>query len=204
MKVLVIGATGTIGHAVADTLAHTHEVVRIGHSSGDVRISLESTDSMEQAFVALKPFDAVVCAAGVAVFKPFARLGDADYELSFRNKLMGQVNLVRMGMRHINDRGSFTLTGGVLATEGAPGGAAIGMVNAGLEGFARNASLDLPRGIRLNIVSPPWVSETLEEMGQDPSAGVPAIVVARAYVEAVEGSHNGQVLDPRYYEDESL
>ena len=200
MRVLVIGATGTIGRAVADTLALTHDVVRIGHSSGDVRISLESTDSMEKAFGASKPFDAVVCAAGVAVFKPLTRLTDADFQTSLQNKLMGQVNLVRIGMRHVNDRGSFTLTGGVLAHEPAAGGSAIGLVNAGLEGFAASAACDMQRGIRVNVVSPPWVSETLEEMGQDPRNGLPAIVVARAYVDAVEGKMNGRTIDARLYE----
>lgn len=200
MRILVVGATGTIGRAVADVLEHTHEVVRIGHSSGDVRISLDSVDSMETAFAALAPFDAIVCAAGVAVFKPLARLSDADFQLSLSNKLMGQVNLVRIGTKHIRDRGSFTLTGGILAHEPAPGGAAIGLVNAALEGFVRSAALDLPRNLRVNVVSPPWVSETLEEMGQDPSKGVAAIVVARAYAEAVEGRATGQVLDARLYE----
>jgi NAD(P)-dependent dehydrogenase (short-subunit alcohol dehydrogenase family) len=200
MKILVIGATGTIGRPLAETLELTNEVVRIGHSSGDVRISLESADSIEKALSALKPFDAIVCAAGVAVFKPLARLSDADFDQSLRNKLMGQVNLVRVGSRHINDRGSITLTGGVLAHEPAAGGAAIGLVNAGLEGFVRSAALDLPRGIRVNVVSPPWVSETLESMGQDAAKGVPALIVARAYVDAVEGKMTGQILDARHYE----
>src|SRR3954470_10932478 len=201
MKILVVGATGTIGRAVADTLTHTHDVVRIGHNSGDVRISLESTDSIEKGLERLKPFDAVVSAAGVAVFKPLTRLTDADFQTSLSNKLMGQVNLVRIGLKYINDRGSFTLTGGVLAIEPAAGGAAIGLVNAGLEGFARSAALDLPRNLRINVVSPPWVSETLEAMGQSPANGVPAVVVARAYVDAVEGAMNGKVLDARLYED---
>lgn len=202
MKILVIGATGTIGRALTETLALTHEVVRIGHSSGDVRISLETPESIEAVLAASKPFDAIVCAAGVAVFKPLSRLSDADFDQSIRNKLMGQVNLVRIGSRYINDRGSITLTGGVLANEPAAGGAAIALVNAGLEGFARSAALDLPRGIRVNVVSPPWVSETLESMGQDPSNGLPALIVARAYVDAIEGKMTGRVLDARHYENQ--
>ncbi|MEO5510853.1 MAG: short chain dehydrogenase [Longimicrobiales bacterium] len=200
MKILVVGATGTIGRAVADTLAHTHDVVRIGHSSGDVRMSLESPETFDAVLSALKPFDAIVCAAGVAVFKQLARMSDQDFDKSLRNKLMGQVNLVRVGMKHMNDRGSFTLTSGVIAQEPAAGGTAIGLVNAGIEGFARNAALDLPRGLRINVVSPPWVSETLEGMGQDPSNGVPAVVVARAYIDCVEGTMTGKILDARHYE----
>ena len=112
---------------------------------------------------------------------------------------MGQVNVVRAGMATIRDGGSFTLTSGVLSTEPMRGSAAISLVNAGLEGFARAAALEMPRGVRINVVSPPWVSETLEAMGRDADAGMPAAQVARAYVESVEGSENGEVLDARAY-----
>jgi NAD(P)-dependent dehydrogenase (short-subunit alcohol dehydrogenase family) len=102
-------------------------------------------------------------------------------------------------MNRINDGGSFTLTSGVLAAEPMPGSAAISLVNAGLEGFVRAAALELPRGLRVNIVSPPWVSETLKSMGKDPSAGMPAEQVAAAYVEAVDDRQNGRVLDAREF-----
>jgi NAD(P)-dependent dehydrogenase (short-subunit alcohol dehydrogenase family) len=120
-----------------------------------------------------------------------------DFAFSLANKLMGQVNIVRYGMDRINDRGSFTLTSGVLAGEPMPGSATISLVNAGLEGFVRAAALELPRGIRVNVVSPPWVSETLKSMGKDPAAGMPAEQVAAAYVAAVEGQQTGQVLNAR-------
>jgi NAD(P)-dependent dehydrogenase (short-subunit alcohol dehydrogenase family) len=200
MRVVVVGATGTIGRAVADALSVTHDVVRVGHSGGEVRMSIESPESIESVLRSLKPFDAVVSAAGAAVFKPLLRLTDADFQHSLGNKLMGQINLVRIGLRHISDNGSFTLTSGALAHEPAAGGSAIGLVNGGLEGFSRSAALDMPRGVRINVVSPPWVSETLEAMGQDGAGGLPAVVVARAYVEAVESAHNGKVLDARLYE----
>ena len=103
--------------------------------------------------------------------------------------------------RHPRGRpgGSITLTSGVLSQEPSIGSTAVSLVNAGVEGFARAAALDLPRGIRINVVSPPWVSETLQAMGMDPSGGMPAAHVARAYVDAVRGAHNGQVLDARKY-----
>jgi NAD(P)-dependent dehydrogenase (short-subunit alcohol dehydrogenase family) len=108
---------------------------------------------------------------------------------------MGQVNLVRIGAASVADGGSFTLTSGVLSHSPMPGSSAISLVNAGLEGFARAAALELPRGIRINVVSPGWVTETLVAMKMDPSAGTPAATVARAYVRAVEGSTTGKVLD---------
>jgi len=97
-----------------------------------------------------------------------AELTDADFALSLNNKLMGQVNLVRFGIASVADGGSFTLTAGSFGREPARSAAAISLVNAGLEGFARSAALELPRAQRINVVSPPWLSETLRAHGQDP------------------------------------
>jgi NAD(P)-dependent dehydrogenase (short-subunit alcohol dehydrogenase family) len=112
---------------------------------------------------------------------------------------MGQINLVRAGLAHVRDGGSFTLTSGVLSQEPMPGSSAITLVNRGLEGFARAAALEMPRGVRINVVSPPWVTETLEELGWDTSAGMPAARVAPAYTECVEGNRNGETLDARHF-----
>jgi NAD(P)-dependent dehydrogenase (short-subunit alcohol dehydrogenase family) len=107
---------------------------------------------------------------------------------------MGQVNLVRYGMEALRAKGSFTLTSGILAQRLMPGSAAVSLVNAGLEGFARAAALEIGNGRRVNVVSPGWVSETLEKMGMDAKGGTPARVVARAYVSSVEGAMNGAVI----------
>ena len=101
------------------------------------------------------------------------------------------------GRQFINDRGSFTLTSGVLSREPMKGSASISMVNAGLEGFVRTAALELPRGIRVNVVSPPWITETLIALKMDPSLGMPAATVAQAYLAGVEGAATGQIIDPR-------
>ena len=140
--------------------------------------------------------DAVVSVAGQAKFAPLAELADSDFQFSLENKLMGQVNLVRLGFEWVTDGGSFTLTGGVLAHSPMRGSAAISLVNAGLEGFTRAAALEAPRGIRVNVVSPPWVSETLAAMGMDTAHGLPAASVARAYVGSVTGSQTGAVITP--------
>jgi len=197
MRILVIGATGTIGSAVANLLAGEHEVVRVGHTRGEYRVDITSPDSIRELIDRVGQADAIVGCAGPAAFRPLTELTDADFEFSFRNKLMGQVNLVRFGAAGVADGGSITLTSGVLAREPMPGSAAVSLVNAGLEGFVRAAALELPRGIRVNVVSPPWVSETLQRMGQDPAGGLPAAVVARAYRESVIGDRTGQVLDAR-------
>jgi NAD(P)-dependent dehydrogenase (short-subunit alcohol dehydrogenase family) len=197
MKIVLIGTSGTIGQAVEKALSARHQVVRVGRTKGEFQVDLASTESIMLLFERTAPFDAVVCAAGSARFAALEKLSDEDFAFSLANKLMGQVNLVRLGAKHVTDRGSFTLTSGVLATEPMPGSAAISLVNAGLEGFVRAAALELSRGIRVNVVSPPWVSETLKSMGKDPAAGMPAEQVAAAYVAAVEGHQTGQVLHAR-------
>jgi NAD(P)-dependent dehydrogenase (short-subunit alcohol dehydrogenase family) len=199
MKVVVVGAGGTIGQAVVRALSARHEVVRVGRTRGDYQVDISSRDSIERLYEAIGDFDALVCAAGKAAFAGLEDLTDADFELSVSNKLMGQVNLVRLGLARVRDGGSFTLTSGVLAAEPTPGSAAISLVNAGVEAFTRAAALEMPRGTRINVVSPPWVAETLQAMGRDPSAGLPAARVAAAYVESVEGRRNGVVLDARRF-----
>ena len=138
----------------------------------------------------------MVCAAGPAKFAPLVQLSDADFRFSLDHKLMGQVNAVRFGFEHVQDGGSFTLTAGSLAQTPMPGGAAISLVNAGIEGFARAAALEAPRRIRVNAVSPPWVTETLQALKMDLSEGLPAAVVARAYVRSVTGTDTGSILKP--------
>ncbi|MFY4728458.1 short chain dehydrogenase [Nitrospira sp. BLG_2] len=199
MRVIVIGGTGTIGSAVVAALSGRHEVVVVGRNRGSVQVDLASPDSIRAMFQSVGAFDAVVSAAGQAKFASLDELTDADYQFSFTNKLMGQVNLVRIGRQFIADGGSFTLTSGVLSHEPMKGSASISMVNAGLDGFIRAAALELPRGMRVNVVSPPWVTETLIARKMDPVHGMPAASVARAYLASVEGTMTGQTIDPRKF-----
>ena len=199
MRIIVIGATGTIGRQVVKLLEANHDVVRVAFRSGDFRVDLSSKTTIEKLFQDAGPFDAVVCAAGLARFGSLDELGDEDYALGLTSKLMGQVNLVRVGRWHINENGSFTLTSGLLSREPMPGSSSISMVNAGVEAFVRAAALEMERGIRVNAVSPIWVKETMEAMGMDSSSGMPAEKVAKAYKESVEGHRNGEVLDVRNF-----
>ncbi len=196
MRIVVVGATGTIGRAVVDALASRHEVLPVGHKSTAITVDLANPASIRAMYQATGLVDAVISAAGLARFSPLAKLSDDDFAISLSNKLMGQVNLVRFGFDHVRDGGRFVLTSGILARSPMPGSAAISLVNAGIEGFARAAALEAPRGIRVNVVSPPWVKETLQALGMDPANGLPAVTVARAYVRAVEGNDNGAVIEP--------
>jgi NAD(P)-dependent dehydrogenase (short-subunit alcohol dehydrogenase family) len=196
MKIIVIGATGTVGSEVVKALSlNKHEIVRASRS-GDVKVNLDDAASIRAMFEKVRDVDAVVSCAGNAAFKPFADLADADYELGLRSKLMGQVSLARLAKDHLRNGGSITVTTGVLAMHPMLGSASISMVNAGLEGFVRAAALEMPRKLRINAVSPPWVKETMVKFGMDPTPGLASADVAKAYVAAVEGSHQGKIIDP--------
>ncbi|MGB7190442.1 MAG: short chain dehydrogenase [Acidobacteriaceae bacterium] len=194
MKVLLIGATGTIGRAVAAALSPKHEVVPASRTKSAHKVDIADTNSIRKMYQEVGRVDAVISAAGLAKFAPLASLTEDDFQFCLSNKLMGQVNLVRLGFDHVSDGGLFILTSGVLAQHPMAGSAAISVVNAGLEGFARAAALEAPRRIRVNVVSPPWVTETLAALGMDTSQGASADTVARAYVQTLESFGTGEVV----------
>ena len=178
-------------------LSKGNEVIKVSRSSEDRRADIGNKASLEEMFAKVGISDAIVCAAGSAAFKPLASLSDDDFEMSLKNKLMGQVNVVRAGSRYIVPGVSITITSGTLAQEPIPGGAAVSLVNAALEGFTRAAALELESArVRVNVVSPPWVKETLIAYKMDPSIGLAAAEVAKAYLESVESALTGQVIKP--------
>ncbi|MBQ4848419.1 short chain dehydrogenase [Pseudoalteromonas sp. MMG005] len=198
MKILLIGGTGLIGKSVAKYLETSNELIAAGYTDGDVRVDLGSKVSIQSMFKHVGNVDAVVCTAGVANFGAFDQLPDDEYELALSNKLMGQVNLVRFGRNYINVGGSVTLTSGILSREPMRGSVAVSMVNGALESFVKAAALELEE-IRLNIVSPIFVKETMAMMGMDTDAGLSASDTAKAYVSAVEGSMHGTTLNTPDY-----
>lgn len=192
MKILVIGATGTIGSAVADALAARHEVVRASRRS-PARVDMADAASIDALFAQVGEVDAVVCCAASGGLTPLDAPSDTDFWNGLDGKLIGQVNLVRRALTHVRDGGSVTLTSGRFA-EPIPGSSLGHLVNAGLEAFVHAAATEMPRGVRLNTVSPGWVRETLLTLDMDPAPGTPVTEVARVYVEAMEGTAHGGTL----------
>jgi NAD(P)-dependent dehydrogenase (short-subunit alcohol dehydrogenase family) len=186
VKIIVLGATGLVGRAVVEAVEPRHEVVRASRTSA-VRADLTDPASLDPLFG--EPVDAVVCCAANVPLRPLAELTGEQVLEDLRGKLLGQVALVRLAAAHLNAGGTFD--------EPIPGSGLGALVNAGLEGFVRSGAAELPRGPRINAVSPGWISETLEAMGEDGARGTPVAAVAEAYRALVEGGANGTTVVPR-------
>ncbi len=198
MKILLIGASGTIGQAVAQAFSGEHQVIKANFSGGDVKVDLGNSDSIQAMFAEVGQVDAVISTAGLASFAPLELLSDANYQLALQNKLMGQINLLRFGQAFVKEGGSITLTSGILSRQPMPGSAAISMANGALESFVKAAALELDN-VRLNVVAPAFVKETMEMMGMDSRHGLSAADTAKAYVAAVTGTMHGETLDAPDY-----
>ncbi len=195
MRILLVGASGTIGRAVAAELGQRHDVVTAGRTSGDIQLDITDSESIRAAFAAAGPLDAVVSAAGTVRFAPFAEMDAAGYGIGLRDKLMGQVNLVLAGRDSISDGGSFTLTTGVLDREPIVAGSSASMVNGAVNAFVRAAAIEMPRGQRINAVSPGVIQEAMEAYAPffRGFESVPAARAALAYSRSVEGARTGAV-----------
>ena len=196
MKILLIGAGGTIGSAVDKELFQRHEIVRIGRKSGDFQVDISDSASIRKLFEQTGKFDALICAAGNVTFAPLADMTEESFALGLKDKLMGQVNLLLIGREYANDGASFTFTTGVLSHDPIRSGASAALVNGALDSFVRAAAIELPRGLRVNSISPNVLVEAMGKYapyfrGFKP---VPAADVALAYAKSVEGLQTGQTI----------
>lgn len=197
MKILLVGASGTLGKAAANELGARHDVIRASRKGEDIQIDISDPSSIQAAYKKLGTVDAVVAATGSVHFGDFAEMDDEKYRIGINNKLMGQVNLVLLGRDHVIDTGSFTLTTGILTKDPIRYGSSASMVNGALEAFARAAAIEMPAKQRINVVSPGVIEESLEGYGpyfrgHDP---VPAARAALGYAKSVEGLQTGQVFE---------
>ncbi len=196
MRILVVGANGTVGQAAVKELSRRHEIVKAGRSSGDVTVDLMKEDSVRAMFAKLGKVDAVVSCSGHVHFGPVASMTPEQFRKGLDDKLMGQVNLVLLGMAHVNDGGSFTLTSGVLDRDPVRQGANAAAVNGAIGAFVKAAAIEMPRGIRINAVSPGLLEESEKKYegffpGHEP---VSSARVGLAYAKSVEGALTSQVI----------
>ena len=196
MKIIVIGASGTIGQAVVTALEKDHEVIKASRS-GDIKVDLNNPDSIKAFYSHQSGIDVIISVAGDGKFGPLDQLTDSDFDLGLQSKLMGQVNLVRFGLKRINPGGVFILTTGIMAHQPNPASVMLTMINRGLEGFVEAAALNLTEGRRIYAVCPPLAKETAEKMGWGPG-GMPASEIANYYVRALDEGLNGVSLGPAH------
>jgi NAD(P)-dependent dehydrogenase (short-subunit alcohol dehydrogenase family) len=196
MRIIVVGAAGAVGSTAVDALSPRHEIIRVGRSSGDVRMDIEDIDSIRRMYREVGKIDAVVSAVGRVYFGPVHEMSSEQFMEGINYKLLPQVSLVLEGIEHVNDGGSFTVTSGVINRDPIRGGSCAAATNGALDGFIAGAAVDMPRGIRINAVSP----EILESCrvaydGYFPGhTHVSNEAVGLAYCKAVEGCLSGQVI----------
>ena len=195
MRILVIGGTGTIGQSVVSELSLRHKVVIAGHQNGEIRVDIADKKSIEMMFQSVGNIDAVISTTGKVHFGALPEITEEQYAFGLNNKLMGQVNLVSVGLNYLNDEGSFTLTSGVLNRDPIRLGSSAAMVNGAIDGFVKAAAIEMPRGLRINAVSPTVVTESMDKYADffRGFVSVPAATVAQAYVKSIEGAQTGQI-----------
>jgi len=196
MKILIVGGKGTIGKKVSDHFSKKHDVIIAGRSSGDVQVDIADSQSIAAMFEAVGKVDAVVCIAGEAKWAAFDAMTEEDFYIGLRSKLMGQVNLVRIGQAYVNAGGSFTLTTGILADDPVVSTTSAAMVNGAIHSFVKAACLELKNGIRINVVSSGLVEDAVERYeayfpGHNP---IPMKKVVNGYVRSVAGKGTGEII----------
>lgn len=196
MKILIVGGNGTIGKKVSIHFSKKHDVIVAARQSGSVTVDMTDSQSIEAMFDSVGKVDAVVCIAGEAKWAAFEDLTEQDFYIGLKSKLMGQVNLVRIGRKYLNDNGSFTLSTGILADHPVALTTSAAMVNGGIHSFVKAASLELKNGIRINVVSSGLVEDAVDKYeayfpGHNP---IPMQKVVNGYVKSVEGHATGEII----------
>jgi len=196
MKILIIGGNGTIGKKVSAHFSKNHEVIVGARQSGDVTVDMADSRSVKSMFETIGKVDAVVCIAGDAKWAEFASMTEEDFYIGLKSKLMGQVNMVRIGKDYLNPGGSFTLSTGILADYPVALTTSAAMVNGGIHSFVKAVSLELKNDIRINVVSSGLVEDAVDKYeayfpGHNP---IPMNKVVNGYVKSVLGSGNGEII----------
>lgn len=196
MRILVIGGNGTIGKTVVSNFKNNNEVLVAGRSSGDVIVNIADSKSIQSMFEKVGKLDSIICIAGEAKWDDFNKLTEEDFYIGLKSKLMGQVNLVRIGKDYLNSNGSITLTTGILADDPVVKTTSAAMVNGGIHSFVQAAALEMENGIRINVVSSGMVEDAYEKYkdyfpGHNP---IPMRKVINGYVRSVKGKGNGEII----------
>ncbi|WP_289062356.1 short chain dehydrogenase [uncultured Zobellia sp.] len=196
MKILIIGGHGTIGKKVVAHFSKKNKVVIAGRTSGDFLVDIKDSSSIVNMFEQAGKFDAIICIAGEAKWDNFDRLTEDDFHIGLNSKLMGQVNLVRIGQKFLAPQGSITLSTGILADDPVAMTTSAAMVNGAIHSFVQAVALEIENGVRINAVSSGMVEDAYEKYkdyfpGHNP---IPMNKVINGYVRSVDGKGNGEII----------
>lgn len=195
MKIIIVGATGTMGQYLSSALEKEHEVIRVASKGGDITADITSTTSIENMFKMAGSFDALISTAGPTYVGPWSKLDDTEFRKGVEGKMMGQINLVLIGQRYINPKGSFTLITGALAEEPQHYFANASAANGAVEGFVRAAAIELENSIRINAVSPTVIEDSPQYFPYFPGE-IPTTMreLEFAFRKSLFGAHTGQII----------
>ena len=147
MKIVIVGGNGTLGRKVSEHLKRKHEVIIASRDSGDLRVDITDSKSIKKLFEETGKIDAIVSTAGAAKWAAFESMTEEDFYVGIKSKLMGQINLVRIGKDYLNNGGSVTLTTGILADDPVENTTNAAMVNNAIHGFVKAVSLEIKNDI---------------------------------------------------------
>lgn len=197
MKIIIVGASGTMGSYLSQAFEKEHEIVRADRNSPDVKVDITSTLSIESMYKTVGAFDALICTAGPTFVGPWSKLTDKEFRQGVEGKMMGQINLVLIGQHYINPKGSFTLITGALSHDPQKNFANASAANAAVEGFVRAAAIELDKGIRINAVSPTVIESSPQYFPYFPG-DIPVTMQQLEYGfrKSIFGANTGQVIKP--------
>lgn len=197
MKIIIVGATGTMGTHLSSVFEKEHKVIRVAAKGGDIQADITSTESIENLFKQVGSFDALISTAGPTFVGPWKVLTDKEFRKGVEGKMMGQINLVLIGQHYINPKGSFTLITGALTHEPQLNFANASAANGAVEGFVRAAAIELEKGIRINAVSPTVIENSPQYFPFFPG-DIPVTMQQLEYGfrKSVFGANTGQIIKP--------
>ncbi|MBB6126585.1 short chain dehydrogenase [Mucilaginibacter lappiensis] len=195
MKIIIVGASGTIGKKVTEALRGENEIITAGSKSGDIQVDISSTESIEAFYKQTGNFDALISVTGNAYFGPLKTMTIKDFDIGIQSKVRGQVNLVLIGQHYINAKGSFTLTSGILSDDPILLGVNPAAVNGAINAFTKSAAIELENGVRINAISAGVVEDAPGYFSYFPGH-IPVTMdrVTNAYYKSVFGALTGQVI----------
>lgn len=197
MKIVIVGASGTMGTYLSKAFENEHEVVKVDHKEGDMTVDITSPEDIEKMYKQIGAFDALICTAGPTYVGPWKTLDDKNFMKGVEGKMMGQINLVLIGQHYINPQGSFTLITGALTHDPQKNFANASAANAGVEGFVRAAAIELQNGIRINAVSPTVIENSPQYFPYFPG-DIPVTMkqLEFGFRKSVFGAGTGHVIKP--------